>query len=358
MAKLIFIDRQIVYAEIQSLKLGTAHDTLKDETKRRAYDLIYPFITKRRLSSDTTQTPRAPPASTSKTEAISETAQIAALQKSKQERSARWFVKRNAFDSSIFALQRDIRQLEKEIKAFDTTVAAEVATNAQKNSWGTWLLSSIYKKAEDSEQEKARKDREMQEKRIAKDMKERRLRLRKVALKKEEGLLRKAKEEIGAADMVDDEKIRVIQHGIRVREILERRFRERQEEERRQKFRKQQQEQWEERERHAAAVWRKQQAEERAADQKRKEEYARIWQRRTGQASTSTCTSTCNHGSWWPKVQGRTACPECHDIWTYLLECPGCKMKACPKCQGAIRRRIGATRRATAKVGTSSPMLF
>lgn len=340
------------------MKLGTAHDTLKDETKRRAYDLIYPSITKRRLSSDTTQTPRAPPASTPKTEALSETAQIAALQKSKQERSARWLARKNAFDSLIFTLQRDIRQLEEEIKAFDTIVAAEAAEHAQKNSWGTWLLSLIYKKAEDSEQEKARKDRERQEKRIEKDMKERQLGSRRVALEKEEGLLRKVKEEIGAADMVDDEKIRVIQHGIWAIETLERRLRERQEQERRQKIRKQQQEQCEERERNAAAVWRKQQAEERAAEQKRKEEYARIWQRSTGQASTSTCTSTCNHDSWWLKVQGRTACPECHDTWTYLLECPGCKMKVCPKCQGVIRRRIGATRRATAKVETSSPMFF
>ena len=183
-------------------------------------------------------------------------------------------------------------------------------------------------------------------------MKERRLGLRRVELKKEEGLLRKVQEEIGAADMVDDEKIRVIQRCIWARETLERGLRKEQDEDRRQKIRKQQQEQWEERERNAAAVWRKQQAEERAAEQKRKEEYARIWQRSTGQASTSTYRSTCNHGSWWPKVQGRTACPECHDIWTYLLECPGCKMKACPKCQGAIRRRIGATGRATAKAET------
>lgn len=329
------------------MKLGTAHDTLKDETKRQAYDLIYPSITKRRLSPHTTQTPRARPASIPKTEALSETAQIAALQKSKQERSASWLVKKNAFDSSIFALQRDIRQLEKEIKAFDSILAAEAAEKAQKNSWGTWLLS-IYKKAEDSEQGKARKDREMQEKRIEKDMKERRLEKRRVALKKEEGLFREEKGEIGAADMVDEEKIRVIQRGIWTRETWERRLRERQEEERRQKIRKQQQKQWKEKERNAAAIWRKQQAEERAAEHKRKEEFARMRRRSTDQASTSTCTSTCNHDNWWTKVQHRAECPECYDFCIYLLECPDCKMKACAKCQGAIRR-TRAARRATAK---------
>jgi hypothetical protein len=32
-------------------------------------------------------------------------------------------------------------------------------------------------------------------------------------------------------------------------------------------------------------------------------------------------------------------CPECSEFWTYLLQCPNCQMKACPRCQGAIRRR-------------------
>ena len=381
------------------MKLGTAYDTLKDETKRRAYDdRIYPFITRNRPSSYNTQTPRSPSASTPQTESLSETEQIAAIQKSKRERSARWSVKRNVFDSSILALQKEIRQLEKEIKVFDTVVAAEAAEEAQQNSWGTWLFSSIYKKAEDSEEEKARKNRRRQEKRIEKDMKERRLELKRVALKKEEGRLTKAKEEIGAADMIDDEKIRGIQN--RILATWERRRREMQEEERREKVRAQQQELRKERERAAEAAWRKQQAEERVTEQKRKEEErqekirvqqqelrkesqraaaaarrkqqaekrvteqkrkeedAKIWQRSTGQSSTPTCTSTCNHDGWWPKVQLRTACPKCHGIWNYLLECPGCKMKACPKCRGAIRRMIGTNRRATAKVETPSPMFF
>lgn len=69
-------------------------------------------------------------------------------------------------------LQRNIRQLKQEIKNLDSIVAAKAAIEAQKNSWGTWLLPTVYKKAEDSEEEKARKDRERQERRIEKDMKE------------------------------------------------------------------------------------------------------------------------------------------------------------------------------------------
>jgi hypothetical protein len=360
------------------LKLGRAYETLKDESKRRDYDLIYPLITRSHPSPRTTQTPRPPPASTPQSGALSEAAQIVALEKSKQERVARWRTKKNAFDSSIFELQRDIRRLEQEIKNLDSIVAAEAAENAQKNSWGTWLLSPIYKRAEDSEEEKARKDRKRQERRIEKDMKERRLDLKKADLKKEESLSRQAKEEVDAADLVDNGKIRVLKGRIWARETREREERERAERETRARIWKQQQEQWEKLEREASEALRKQEAEERAAEQRRQEEQARMWQKiiddntKNGReqfahvftaegSPRQASTSACRHDGWWPKVQGRTACPECHEIWTYLLRCPDCKMKACPRCQSKIRSRIPRSaartnRRAPPKVRTPSPV--
>jgi hypothetical protein len=246
------------------------------------------------------------------------------------------------------------------MKDLESVFVAEAAAEAQKNSWGAWLLSPIYKKAEDSEEEKVRKDRGRQERRIEKDMKERRLEWRKADLRKEENLLRKAKDEVDAADLADDRKIRVIQARIWAREAQERQERERVEREKMAKIWRQQQEQREQqekREREAAEALRKQQAEMRAAEQKRHEEETRKWQkiiddenkRRweqhtyfdfTEKSARQACTSTCRHDGWWPKVQGRRACPECNEIWTYLLQCPGCKMEACPRCQAAIRPRI------------------
>jgi hypothetical protein len=260
-------------------------------------------------------------------------------------------------DSSIFELKRAIRRLEQEIKNLDSILAAEAATEAQKNSWGAWLLSPIYKKAEESEDEKARKDRGKQERRIEKDMKERRLESKKADLKKEEALLQKAKEEVDAADLSDDGKIRVIQARIRAKEIWERQEKERLERERRAKVAKQQQEQREEWEREAVEALRKQQAETRA-EQK---QYARF---NVPKGSTHQAhTSSCRHDGWWPKVQGRTACPQCHEIWTYLLQCPNCEMKACPKCQSVIRPRRTRNEARTfqpgpSRVRTPSPELY
>jgi hypothetical protein len=231
----------------------------------------------------------------------------------------------------------------------DSVAAAEAAEEAQKNSWGRWLLSPIYKKVEDSA-EKARKDRERQERRIEKDMKERRLEVKMADLEKEERLLRKAKEEVDAANLVDNGKIRMIQEM------------ERMERERMERIWNHQQKLWEKREREAAEGLRKQRVQERAAEQKRQEEPARKRQKITDDDlkkgwdqyyphlaenyfaahgwTRQASTPSCRHDSWWAQVQGCTACPKCYDIWTYLLQCPGCGMKACPKCQGAIRERI------------------
>lgn len=108
------------------------------------------------------------------------------------------------------------------------------------------------------------------------------------------------------------------------------------------------------REEEAAEAWRKEQAEKRAEEQRRHEERERqkiIEKARrhreqprhsnfTEGSTRQTCTATCRHDGWWGKVQGRTACPECQEGWTYLLQCPSCEMKACPRCQAAIRPRM------------------
>lgn len=72
--------------------------------------------------------------------------------------------------------------MEQEIKNLDSIVAAEAAAEAQKNSWGTWLLSPIYKTVEDTEEEKEHKDRERQVRKGEKDMKERRLGVKNAGL--------------------------------------------------------------------------------------------------------------------------------------------------------------------------------
>lgn len=227
-------------------------------------------------------------------------------------------------------------------------------------------MSPFYKKVEEPEDVKARKDIERQERRIEKDMKERRLQARKAELSAEEDRCRKAKEQVDAADRLDNEKIRAILAKRAARENKAREERERQEWTKRRKAReakekeemewlKKQREEEMERQREAAEAMRKRQAEKRAADLSRQQEEREKWQRQygfnaetrtrghQGTSSNSTRTSAhpsdtcgCDHSGWWPKVEGRTSCPKCLDVWSYLLQCPGCGTKACPKCQAAM----------------------
>lgn len=325
---------------IMSHKLGESYEILKDKDKRRAYDLLYPSITKGRHSAQTRQ-PYFASASTSDSQALRiDTAQLDALLKSKEERAALWRAKKMALDATIFQRQRDIQLLEQEIRKLASIQAAEKAAEAQKNGWTTWMLSAIHNKAEESEEERSHKDRETQERRIEKDMKERRLHVMAATLKTEEAQLRTREEEIRAADLRDDGKIQVIRNRIRSREYRQQQERENEEKERRAKVWREQQERmnrertmWEKMAQQVAENMARNRAELGARAERERQRVMEEVRRR------QTVPSMCIHKGWWEKVQGRIACPECQDIWTYLLQCPSCKMKACPKCQADIRKK-------------------
>lgn len=71
----------------------------------------------------------------------------------------------------------------------NSLAAAETASETCKTSWGAWLLSSLYKKAGESKEDKLRKDRERLERRNERDIKQCRLEWKRIDLKKEENLL-------------------------------------------------------------------------------------------------------------------------------------------------------------------------
>ena len=255
--------------------------------------------------------------------------------------------------------------MEQKIKDLNSIAAAEAAVEAQKNSWTTWIFSPLYKRVEDSEEEKLCKDRAKQERRIEKDMKERRLSVKKAEIRKEQDLLAMAKQQVDAADGVDDGKMQALRQTMWARQARERDEANRAERERWAKLRKQQREQQEKRDQEAAEALRRRLAEEwkREQEQARERQEAfnrenQEWRSRYAQSSGARGStrrdipsSTCQHYGWWPKVQGRVTCPECFEFWTYLLRCPNCQMKACPRCQGAIRQKRTRERAGTSREG-------
>ncbi|KAL1600100.1 hypothetical protein SLS59_006174 [Nothophoma quercina] len=349
-------------------RLSRAYETLKNDEERQKYDRVYPSLRGKRASSyQQTQQTYPTSAPTAQQEVASFHAQKTAIEKAGQERAARWRTHNSTYASSIFEIKREITRVEQEIANLNSILAAEAAEEAQKNSWTTWLLSPLYKKAVESDEEKARKDRARQERRIEKDMKERRLDDKKKFLKETEDSMIKSKAEFLAADQRDDVLIRNLKYKIQAIGNKQRQEREKAEQDRMAEQMRRQREDREKRKREAAELRRQQQAEEqrrREEEQKRFDEMFRdiFTQARTSTTSSNsreryasnTGTTTCRHDGWWPKIQGRTTCPTCYESWTYLLQCPGCAMKACPKCQAAVRPRR-TNRRAPPRFRTPSP---
>ncbi|ATZ46733.1 hypothetical protein BCIN_02g01040 [Botrytis cinerea B05.10] len=371
--------------------LGKAYETLKDESKRRVYDIKYPSIKKGGTMPQSNSKPQYKPeprTSASASSKLTDAAQIAALRKAKQERAARWSTKKNAFESVISRLQKDIQSLKQSIELLKKNDAIEDVEEAWRNGWGAWLLSPVIKRAVVSEDEKERKDRSRQERKIEMNLKERRIEAKSTELDKEKALLLTAQREVELADQVDDGKIRMIEEKIKAEEQRQADERARVYRERMAEARKKEQE---ERDRKAAEDMRKreeelrtyqeemmkrkaelqaaieksrkEEAKRRAAAQKHQEERDRQWKNDIDDknkwnsrydfsghdddffASGETLHEplNCRHGGWWSKIEGRDNCPRCYESWTYLLKCPtwGCRMKACPKCQADIRPRRG-----------------
>ena len=257
------------------LQLVEAYETPKDEGRRREYDLIYPSASRSNADAQSTQKPCPPATSAPRSEALREATQIAAIRKNKEERGARWRLSRRAFELSISELQRSISRLEQDIENLASIAAAEVGVEAHKNSWGAWLLSPFYKQADESEDEKARKDRQRQERRIEKDLKERRLGLHQAQLREKEILLQQAKKEIDAANTCDDQTIRDIEAKASHRETRERLEKEMAERERLARIFKRQQEEREKQTQEAKEASSRQRAEARAAQSAQQKEHRR-----------------------------------------------------------------------------------
>lgn len=244
----------------------------------------------------------------------------------------RWIARRTAFEASIYELNRKIRQLD-----LASIAAAETAAEVRKNSLATWILSPFYKQVAESEEEKARKDRGRQDREGSEGA---RITFAESAVK----VKRKSKwNKAGKTSMLQILAMirQYAQSGLN-REARKWRKREEEEKEGLAKIRQQQQKQWAKEAEKARKTLRKRQvkAGARAAELARQEEYRRL-QRRCSDFDNSrtrqSYASACSHRGWWDKVQHHIACPRCFDMWNYLLQCPGCGMKACPRCQSELR---------------------
>jgi hypothetical protein len=408
----------IILIFVRSLKIGAAYETLKDESKRREYDRSQPKLRSKSATSPPkntqgyTSSPK--PASSDYNDESRAAAALAAIQKSKYERASRWWKKQTEFDNDIGELKREGQQLRDAIRHFEEITKAEDAENAAENSWTTWLLSPVYKRPIVTEEEKEQKARDRLQRVHAKSFKERDLKKIEEKLKEKEAVYALFRQEFDNANRKDDAAKATIEERIRstrARELLEKMKIEREEREkvRREQLEKERVEQekrdrfWrEQREKEKVErekrekLWREQrekqereaakaeqerlkqileQAKKKAAEtaaRKKQELLNRAGHRvtrsvqevdiETFHSSASTFNATggsCLHDGWWTKVEGRRACSRCSTTYGYLLECPGCQMKACASCQKSLRppkrNRAGMNSSKTRRHSTKTP---
>ena len=387
------------------IKLGRAYETLKAPPQRQGYDLIYPGI-KYRKPATNNPTPKTQPEFSAKPSAqpsqstpkptqedISDLAAITALRKVKQERAAKWRAAFKGYDDAIFEIQREVTRIKKAIEELQSIRKAEEAEEAAAKTWSTWLLSPLYKKPVDSEEEKSRKANERLQRLHTKNFKERALDLKLVQLRKWEKELEDGRLTFAKANEADDRSIATYESRLNYRkerlrqermqeERLARERAQRAEQEKREKEQRErdrvEKEEREKRRKATEEYWKKCQKEQREEDewqnmakkareeaQKRRnfEEFKANQQRRQGAQKNSASSSNgnfkprtnhatsspsdfqgngCLHGGFWPKVEatpprGRLSCEQCSKAYSYLFQCPDCKMKACATCRRILK---------------------
>ncbi|KAF8850433.1 DnaJ-domain-containing protein [Acephala macrosclerotiorum] len=373
--------------------LGAAYETLKDESKRRNYDLIYPQIKNTRTPPrPTPQTPRPAPGATksNQDDTTEATASISAILRAKQERFASWSRTQKVYDDSIFELRREITRLQSVIRKFEDIEKAERAEEAAAKSWSKWLLSPLYQKPVETEERKEQKARDRLLRFHIKNFRERDLQKKELERKELESLLRTKRQEFDNANKKDDIAKSAIEERIRAkrererqekerleREELQRAWKaklekmqreaaraerertERQEKERmeREEMQRVWKEQFEKRRKEAARAAReraelqekqaterkkREQAEEaarkeRAEEIRKRQEAARASEAFQGNRKGQEQPATCRHDAWWPKLEGRRVCEKCSITYGYLLQCPKCEVKTCASCQQTLR---------------------
>ncbi|KAE8441365.1 hypothetical protein EG329_005468 [Mollisiaceae sp. DMI_Dod_QoI] len=246
--------------------LGAAYETLKDESKRRNYDLIYPRIKiTRNPPYQSSQAPHsAPDANKPNQDDTKEaTASLSAILRAKQERLASWSRTQKVYDDAIFELRRDIRKLQSAIREFEDIEKAERAEEAAAKSWSTWFLSPLRQKSVEVESEKEQKARDRLQRLHSKNFKERDLTKKESELREREAILRTKRQVFDDANKKDDITKAAIEERIRAQKERERLEKERLEREELQRARREQAEKDQRETERQWAEWREQQAAER-----------------------------------------------------------------------------------------------
>ena len=353
------------------MKLQNAYDTISDPTERRAYDLRWPGIRDSLWAQQDADKRQAEAAQAERKRAAEARAKKQEGDNARQERLRNLEQSRWRYDGEVFELRRNIRKLVTELKRLKDQDDEDVRKEREINGWWAYLTSPISGPVKETDEQKQERETNRINRLASKRIKESEMAEKEARLQRLQDALQDVNGRIADENKkVEDEKRR-LEEEARVRKLkLEQEARDRAMREMRERRAKLQREQaeraakeareaqaareaWEEQERAriaaaaVAAARRHREAEERVEAMRRAaKERVKATQRAAEEATKKSqrersglrTQSTCQHKGWWPKVEGRHLCAECHSMQNrFALQCPGCKMVACAGCQKNLR---------------------
>lgn len=368
-------------------KLSSAYETISDPCKRRAYDIQWVSIKNRHSTQQEAKRRQAEAAETERKRAAEETLNQQREQRAYQERLRPLEQSRSGYNSDIFEINRVIRRLAADLKRLQDQDDEESKKEKQRNSWWTYFTSPIYGKAEETEEQKQQRETQRLQRLNCKRIKDYELNQKKANLQRLESALQDVESKIIAEKKNEDRaqaQAAKRQEQLRKEEEARRRSEEEQQERERQarreaamaKLRREQAaraakeardaeeaREAEERVRRAQAAREAQESQQRA----RAAEAAAARRRKASKPSATTTSknssyrasttttkknSTCQHGAFWPQLQGSHLCTNCQTVQRrFAFQCPGCTMIACANCRRSLRGERGRNGRTGGRLG-------
>ena len=350
-------------------KLSRAYETLCDAQARRTYDAQWVHIRHYQSTQREEERRQSEKAAAERKKAAEETLNSQAQQRKLQERLQPLEKQRSQHEGSIFETNRVIRRLAAELKRVRDLDEEELRKQNERNSWWTYFTSPVYGKAQESEEEKQKRETERLQRLATKSIKGYELQQMEAKLKIFESALKDTAQKIAAERTKYDIELQAQrarkEEQARKEADAKRRAHEQAQRDRQAEIAAEQARLWREKAREEAlrAAKEAREAEEarermrvaREAELKQRQELMRAARevatreaqvraaQRTKEARRRAQPSTCQHKAFWPKIDGRHVCGSCHKKQNlFAFQCPGCKIIACAPCRQDARNEKGA----------------
>ncbi|KAL9578556.1 MAG: hypothetical protein Q9212_005642 [Teloschistes hypoglaucus] len=366
----------IIRKSYRRLALLRAYETTSDPAQRRLYDIQWEHIRTQVNVQQEAKKHAAEAAETERKDNLNKQRE----QKARSERLERFYQHKSSLDRDIFELNRVVTRLTNEIKRLQEQDEEEKRRERANDSWWTFVTSPIYGKTKESDEMKQRREEGRRQRLTSRYIKGFELEQKEARLKEMTSSLLDVEMKIAAEKRRSEDEARAQEYQRQEKLRQEQEIRRRQEQE----VKKKQEEQ---RAREFKAEWERAAAERQRAKAKREEEAARKMQEamedrareqreqrarederakayrkaeafaqaaeaarqksRAGSGTTSTRSkptsafqkqNSCQHRSFWPKLEGSFTCSRCLEVQRrFVFQCPGCETVACANCRQILR---------------------